>query len=77
MDNESPKTLNLYFSDNYINILDYKNPYSNFFNRIENLIENNNEFYSKILFELSGKFPEFRPYKKKEDITEKERENLN
>jgi len=39
--------------------------------------ENNNEFYSKILFELSGKFPEFRPYKKKEDITEKERENLN
>ena len=41
LDNESPKTLNLYFSDNYINILDYKNPYSNFFNRIENSIENN------------------------------------
>ena len=39
--------------------------------------ENDKEFYSKILFELSGKFPEFRPYKKKEDITEKERENLN
>ena len=39
--------------------------------------ENSSEFYSKILFELSGKFPEFRPYKKKEDITEKERENLN
>lgn len=39
--------------------------------------ENSSEFYSKMLFELSGKFPEFRPYKKKEDITEKERENLN
>ena len=38
---EIPKTFNLYFSDNYINILDYKNPYSNFFNRIENSIENN------------------------------------
>ena len=44
----------------------------------KNLIfENNYDFYSKILFELCGKFPELRPYKKREDITEKERANLN
>ena len=44
----------------------------------KNLIfENNNIFYEKMLFELCGKFPDFRPYKKKEDITEKERANLN
>ena len=39
--------------------------------------DNNYDFYEKILFELCGKFPDFRPYKKKEEITEKERENLN
>ena len=39
--------------------------------------ENNYDFYEKILFELCGKFPDLRPYKKKEEITEKERENLN
>ena len=39
--------------------------------------ENNNDFYEKMLFELCGKFPDYRPYKKKEDITEKERANLN
>ena len=44
----------------------------------KNLIfENNYDFYEKMLFELCGKFPELRQYKKKEDITEKERENLN
>ena len=39
--------------------------------------ENNYDFYEKMLFELCGKFPDYRPYKKKEDITEKERANLN
>ena len=39
--------------------------------------ENKSDFYEKMIFELSGEFPELRPYKKKEDITEKERENLN
>ena len=39
--------------------------------------ENKSEFYEKMIFELCGEFPELRPYKKKEDITEKERENLN
>ena len=44
----------------------------------KNLIfQNNNDFYEKMLFELCGKFPDYRPYKKKEDITEKERANLN
>ena len=41
------------------------------------LFENNYDFYEKMLFELCGKFPDYRPYKKKEDITEKERANLN
>ena len=41
------------------------------------IFENNKDFYEKIIFELSGEFPELRPYKKREEITEKERENLN
>ena len=44
----------------------------------KNLIfEKNEEFYGKMMFELCGEFPELRPYKKREDITQKERENLN
>ena len=41
------------------------------------VFKNNFDFYEKMFFELCGKFPELRPYKKKEEITEKERENLN
>jgi len=62
---------------NIINNISNKNNIGLFILGKNLFFENNNEFYSKILFELSGKFPEFRPYKKKEDITEKERENLN
>ena len=44
----------------------------------KNLIfEKNAEFYGKMMFELCGEFPELRPYKKRGDITQKERENLN
>ena len=44
----------------------------------KNLIfEENGDFYEKMLLCLSGDFPELRPYKKKEEITEEERQNLN
>ena len=44
----------------------------------KNLIfEDNDDFYEKILLTLSGEFPELRPYKKKEDLTQEERQNLN
>ena len=40
----------------------------------KNLIkEEYEEFYEKMVLCLSGEFPEFRPYKKKEELTEKER----
>ena len=38
IESETPRTFNLYFKDNYINILDYNNPISNYFNLIENLM---------------------------------------
>lgn len=38
MESETPRTFNLYFKDNYINILNYNNPISNYFNLIENLM---------------------------------------
>ena len=34
-------TASLYFIDNYINILNYKNPYTKFINNIENIIQEN------------------------------------
>ncbi len=44
----------------------------------KNLIfENCTEFYEKMLLTLAGEFPEFRPYQKKEDITEEEKSNIN
>ena len=44
----------------------------------KNLIfEDNEDFYEKMLLTLSGEFPELRPYKKKEDLTQEERQNLN
>ena len=41
------------------------------------IFENNGDFYEKMLLTLSGDFPDLRPYKKKEEITEEERQNLN
>ena len=38
IESETPRTFNLYFKDNYINILNYNNPISNYFNLIENLM---------------------------------------
>ena len=49
IDTEVPKTLNLYFRDNFIDILNYKNPYANFFNKIENIIYDN-KYYSNNLY---------------------------
>ena len=44
----------------------------------KNLIsENNDDFYEKMLLILSGEFPQLRPYKKKEELTQEERQNLN
>ena len=44
----------------------------------KNLIfEDNDDFYEKMLLTLSGEFPDLRPYKKKEDLTQEERQNLN
>ena len=44
----------------------------------KNLIfEDNDDFYGKMTLTLSGEFPELRPYKKKEDLTQEERKNLN
>ena len=41
------------------------------------ILEKNDDFYEKVLLTLSGKFPDLRPYKKKEDLTQEERQNLN
>ena len=41
------------------------------------ILEDNDDFYEKMLLTLSGEFPDLRPYKKKEEITEEERQNLN
>ena len=35
------------------------------------------DFYEKMILELSGQFPELRPYKTKEELTQEERKNLN
>ena len=44
----------------------------------KNLIsDNNDDFYEKMLLTLSGEFPQLRPYKKKEELTQEERQNLN
>ena len=44
----------------------------------KNLInQENDDFYEKMVLTLSGEFPDLRPYKKKEDLTEEERQNLN
>ena len=44
----------------------------------KNLInEENDDFYEKMVLTLSGKFPDLRPYKKKEELTQEERQNLN
>ena len=48
-----PKVLNLYFSDNYINILDYKSPFANFFNKIDNLIANDTYTSNNLYFNPS------------------------
>ena len=41
------------------------------------ILEKNDDFYEKILLTLSGEFPDLRPYKKKEELTQEERQNLN
>ena len=41
------------------------------------ILEKNDDFYEKVLLTLSGEFPDLRPYKKKEDLTQEERQNLN
>jgi hypothetical protein len=41
------------------------------------VLEKNDDFYEKILLTLSGEFPDLRPYKKKEELTQEERQNLN
>ena len=41
------------------------------------ILEKEDDFYEKMLVTLSGKFPELRQYKKKEDLTQEERQNLN
>ena len=41
------------------------------------ILEENDDFYEKVLLTLSGEFPDLRPYKKKEELTQEERQNLN